>query len=135
MGGPGYRREDSSGLARRFGERVIARPSQGWSRPRIPAQPAAGVSITFPQQQAIALGPLEHFNVQPVLDDGTIDKTRNVTVEATSPLKAGEAALGQPLALEGKPVRAIVWRLTAGFVPLRVTLYDVDMVADATPTE
>jgi hypothetical protein len=60
---------------------------------------------------------------------------RNVTVEATSPLKAGEVALGQPLALEGKSVRAIVWRLTAGFVPLRVTLYDVDMVADATPTE
>lgn len=81
------------------------------------------------------MGPLEHFNVQPVLDDGTVDKTRNVTVEATSPLKAGEAAFGQPLALEGKSVRAIVWRLTAGFVPLRVTLYDVDMVADATPTE
>ena len=81
------------------------------------------------------MGPLEHFNVQPVLDDGTVDKTRNVTIEATSPLKAGETALGQPLALEGKSVRAIVWRLTAGFVPLRVTLYDVDLVADATPVE
>jgi hypothetical protein len=81
------------------------------------------------------LGPLEHFNVQPVLNDGTIDKTRNITIEATSALKAGEAVLGQPLALEGRSARAIVWRLSAGFVPLRVTLYDVDLVANATPSE
>ncbi|OEO31038.1 hypothetical protein VW23_018285 [Devosia insulae DS-56] len=70
-----------------------------------------------------------------MLDDGTVDKTRNFNIEATSALKAGEAALGQPLALEGKSVRAIVWRLTAGFVPLRVPLYDADLAPDATPTE
>jgi len=73
------------------------------------------------------LGPLEHFNVQPVLDDGTVDKTRNFTIEVTGPLKAGGAA-------PGRSVRA-VRRLTAGFVPLHVTLYDADLVADATPTE
>lgn len=101
----------------------------------IPAQPAAGVSIISHKSRRSTLGPLKHFNVQPVLDDGSVDKTRNFTIEASSALKAGEATLRQPLALEGKSVRVTVRRLIAGFVPLRVTLYDADLVADATPTE
>ncbi|WP_156342802.1 hypothetical protein [Devosia sp. A16] len=76
------------------------------------------------------MGPLEHYFVQPVLDDGTVDKTRSVTIEAPSALKAGEAALERPLSLEGKLARAVVWRLTAGFVPHSVTLYDPDQSLD-----
>ena len=68
----------------------------------------------------MALRSLEHFNVQPLLDDGTIDKTRSISIEATSALRAGEAALGRPLALEGKSARAVVWRLTEAFVALSV---------------
>jgi len=59
-----------------------------------------------------------------VSDDGTVDTTRNVTIEATSSLRAGESALGRLLSLEGGLARAVVWRLTAGFVPHSVTLYD-----------
>ncbi len=74
------------------------------------------------------MGPLEHYFVQPVRDDGTVDKTRNVNIEATSALKAGEAALERPLSLEGKLARAVVWRLTAGFVPHSITLYDPEQL-------
>jgi hypothetical protein len=81
----------------------------------------------------MALRALEHFNVQPLLDDGTIDKTRNISVEATSVLRAGEAALGRPLALKGKSARAVVWRLTEAFVAHSVTLYEPETTARSAP--
>lgn len=51
-----------------------------------------------------------------------MDKRNSVSIEAPRALKAGEIALGQPLSSDGKTAKAIVWRLTAGYV--RATLYE-----------
>jgi hypothetical protein len=71
---------------------------------------------------------LQYFTVQPVNDDGSVDNSRLVSLEATSPLKAGEAAMGRRLLLKGpsERARAIVWRLTTDLVAVSVLLYDRD---------
>lgn len=75
----------------------------------------------------------EHYTVQPILDDGTVDKSNSRTIEATSPLKAGEEALGCALSLDGRRAKALVWRLTTGYVPFSVTLYDRRPASPGTP--
>ena len=63
------------------------------------------------------MGPLEHYFVQPVLDEGTVDTTRDAAIVANSALKAGEAALERPLLLEDGLAAAVGRRLTGGLVP------------------
>ena len=79
-------------------------------------------------EATIRLEALEYYSVQPILDDGTIDKTNTRNVAASSPLKAAEEAIGLPLALVGSRARALVWRMTAGYVPATITLYDAETI-------
>jgi hypothetical protein len=74
------------------------------------------------------LGPLQHFSVQRINEDGSVDKSGVIAIEAPSALKAGEAALGRRLALHGssKNAKAVVWRLTAGLEAISTTLYKFD---------
>lgn len=92
--------------------------------------PVVGVSITFVvnRRSDNLLEALEYYSVQPILDDGTIDKTNTRNVAAASPLKAAEEATGLSLALVGSRARALVWRMTAGYVPVTITLYDAEPV-------
>jgi hypothetical protein len=68
--------------------------------------------------------PLETYSVQPIMGDGTTAKDGTHTLEAPSPLMAGEQALGEPLALNGRRPRAIVRWMNESFVHYCVTLYD-----------
>lgn len=52
------------------------------------------------------MSPLETYSVQPILGDGTTDK--DGTLLAPSPLVAGEQALGEPLAFNGRQPRTLV---------------------------
>jgi hypothetical protein len=76
------------------------------------------------KSDAIKLATLEHYSVQLLLDDGTVDNDGAHTVEANSPLAAGEEATGVPLSLHGSRPRAIVRWMSSAYVAFMVTLYD-----------
>lgn len=66
----------------------------------------------------------EQYSVQLLLDDGTVDKANVRTIEASTPLSAGEEAVGAPLALHGTRPRAIVRWMNPAYVAFVCTLYD-----------
>jgi hypothetical protein len=70
------------------------------------------------------MAPLETYGVQRIQGDGTTDRDTTLTLEATSPLVAGQQALGEPLSLSGTKPKAIVRWLNETFVPCSVTLYE-----------
>lgn len=70
------------------------------------------------------MGPLAYYSVELMLDDGTVDKDSIRTIEAASPLRAAEDALGTPLSLHGKRPRAIVRWMNSAYVAVSVTVYD-----------
>jgi hypothetical protein len=75
--------------------------------------------------EARHLTSLEHFTVQPVAENGDADKGNCIHVDAQSPVQAAEIALGETLAIHGKPhaARAVVWKLGEDYSPICVKLY------------
>ncbi|WIJ24456.1 hypothetical protein [Devosia sp. RR2S18] len=55
--------------------------------------------------------------------EGAIELSECIQVKASCPVKAGEVALREKLALHGKQLRAKVWFLREDFTPQSVLLY------------
>ncbi|PXA99475.1 hypothetical protein DMC47_03075 [Nostoc sp. 3335mG] len=69
------------------------------------------------------------FSVQRVASDDSETLAPCVTVEARSPVQAGEAVLAERLALHGEIVRAKCWFLKEDFTPQSVQLYAANAVS------
>jgi hypothetical protein len=67
---------------------------------------------------------LEYYSVELMSNDGAVDEASIRTIEAASPLRAAEEAVGRPLSLHGNRPCAIVRWMNTAYVAFTVTIYD-----------